>query len=167
MKIGEYTGIPWADYISERDKHVIDIMKKENASEEEAIRRWDCEFPEKHQCLIDEDQTLFEGNSEYTHHHIDTVDKVLGNCEYKQNSLNGVRIGSFTYEQLINGVIDNVIVWEWSDKNKHKRLYENVEVSYKILGVMSRQYVIDNAVIVARDYKGRPIRRVKFKKGEM
>lgn len=161
--IGEYTGIPWASYIAERDVHVQRIMKKEKVTEENAIRRWDCEFPEKHQCLIDPNQTLFEGNETHKHHCIDTVHTVFQNLEYKQNSKEGVRIGHFTYTQLINNVVQNVIVWEWSNRNMHKRLYINEEVSYKILGMMSAEYVIENAVIDGYDNNGDPIRRVKFK----
>ena len=163
MRYGLCTGRVSAEFIEKRDAHVERVMREEGVKEEDAIRRWDCEFPEQHQSLIDPLQTLFEGNEEHTHHCFDTIDEELDNCDYKQNSQKGVHISSFIYDRCKDGTIDHIIVWEWADGNRHKRLYINEEVSYKILGMMSAEYVIENAVIDGYDNNGDPIRRVKFK----
>lgn len=162
MIYGLHTGKPPADWIESRDIHVARVMKEEGISEEDAIRRWDCEFPEYHQSLIDPLQTLFEGNEKYTHHHFDTIDRDLENCDYKQNSRNGVHLSSFVYNCLKKGITNHIIVWEWADKNRHKRLYANEEVSYIILGAVPAQQVIKNAKQVGYDYKGRPKYRFTF-----
>ena len=164
MRYGLCTGIVSEDFIEKRDVHVDRVMKDEGISEEAAIRRWDCEFPEHHQSLIDPLQTLFEGNDEYKHYCFDTIDEELGNCDYKQNSQNGVHLSSFIYDCLKKGIIDHIVVWEWADRNRHKRLYINDEVSYIVLGAVPAQQVIETAEIAGYDHKGRPKYRFHFKK---
>lgn len=164
MRYGLCTGKPPADWLEKRDNHVERVMREEGASEEDAIRRWDCEFPEYHQSLIDPMQTLFEGNEKYKHHCFDTIDKKLGNCDYKQYAQTGVHISSFIYGCLKKGIIDHIIVWEWANGNRHKRLYINEDVSYVVLGAVPAQQVIKTAKIVGYDDKGRPMYRFPFKK---
>ena len=164
MKFGLYTGKPSAIWIEKRDAHVERVMREEGASEEDAIRRWDCEFPEHHQSLIDPMQTLFEGNEKYEHHYFDTIDEELGNCDYKQYAKNGVHISSFIYDCLNKGITDHIVVWEWANGNRHKKLYINEDVSYILLGAVPAQQVIKTAEIVGYDCKGRPKYRFPFKK---
>lgn len=164
MRYGLCTGTVSAEFIEKRDVHVERIMREEGVKEEDAIRRWDCEFPEQHQSLIDPLQTLFEGNEKYTHHCFDTIDEELDNCDYKQNSQKGVHISSFIYDRCEDGTIDHIVVWEWANGNRHKRLYINDEVSYIVLGAVPAQQVIETAEIVGYDHRHRPKYRFPFKK---
>lgn len=164
MRYGLCTGVVPKEFIERRDVHVERVMREEGAKEDDAIRRWDSEFPEQHQSLIDPLQTLFEGNAKYTHHFFDTVDEELGNCDYKRYSQDGVHISSFIYDALLDGIIDHIIVWEWADRNRHKRLYINDEASYIVLGAVPAQQVIETAEIAGYDHKGRPKYRFKFNK---
>jgi hypothetical protein len=165
MRCGLCTGAVSAEFIEKRDVHVERVMREENVKEENAIRRWDCEFPEHHQSLIDPSQTLFEGNDVHSHHRFDTIDEELGNCDYKQNSKEGVHISSYIYDTCKAGIIDHIVVWEWANSNRHKRLYINDEVSYIILGAVTAQQIIETAKIVGYDYKNRPKYRFPFEKG--
>lgn len=164
MRYGLCTGFASEEFIERRDVHVERVMLEESVSEDAAIRRWDSEFPEHHQSLIDPLQTLFEGNDEYSHHCFDTIDEELGNCDYKQYAQAGVHISSFIYDRCKDGTIDHIIVWEWADRNRHKRLYINDEVSYIVLGAVPAQQVIETAEIAGYDHKGRPKYRFKFNK---
>lgn len=165
MIIGEHTGTVSREFIEARDKHVIRIMREERIKEEDAIRRWDSEFPEQHQCTIDAKQTLFEGNDTHTHHAYDTIDEDYGNCDYKRYSKDGIHISSYIHERCVDGTIDHIVVWQWADRNIHKRLYENDEVSYIILGVVPASQVVKLAKIVGRDHRGRPKYRFPYEKG--
>ena len=136
MKKGHYTAIVTGEFIRRRDA-IIAKKLAEGGKLEDLYRRWDCELPEYHQASVDPDQTLYED------WHFDTIYKTKWHLDYKQYSQDGIHISNPILEQIKAGNIHYIIVWEWDGGNRHKRLYENDEISYNIIGIVPAQQVID------------------------
>jgi hypothetical protein len=159
-----FTGTVSAKFITRRDKKINEHRVKGDI--ENLVNRWNAEFPEHHQCMIDPDQTLFEGNEKYSHHEFDVIHKIYGNCDYKQFAIAGVRVSNYIMERIKNGTINHVIVWEWSNGNISPVLIENQEVSYTILGVVPASYIIETAEVAGQDKYGKNYYRFPYVKGE-
>lgn len=163
MIIGTFTATVWPEFIIRRDGKINERIAVGDTKN--LYNRWDSEFPEQHQCMIDPKQTLFEGNAKFTHHAFDTIDEDYGNCDWKRYAKDGIHLTNYIYNRIKEGTTDHVVVWQWADGNRHNRLYENQEVSYIVLGVVPASYIIKTAKIDGYDNQGRPYYRFPYEKG--
>ena len=86
-----FRGVPDSTFIKNRDKKKDDY--------EAGIRGADCEFPEYHQGQVDDKQT-----NHLTSIAIDNTHTDLGVLDYKQFAKAGVKMESFTQEQIREAV---------------------------------------------------------------
>jgi hypothetical protein len=167
MIFGTFTVLPPSVFLTHRDNQVARCIAEGDNKKgiDDLYRRWDSEFPEWHQCFIDPKQTLFEGNETLPHHAFDTIDEDYDNCDYKIYAKKGIHLTNYIYNKIKEGTTDHVVVWQWADGNRHKRLYINEEVSYTILGVVPASYIIKTAKVEGYDKHGRPYYRFPYEKG--
>lgn len=114
------------DFIKRRNDVIKDALARGNKPENIEFR-FDCEWPEHHQCLIDPRQRLHEGFA------FDVIDEGLGNVDYKIYSQNGIHVSDYIAEQVIKGKINYFCIWTWCNY-PDRPLKEGDEVDYKILG---------------------------------
>lgn len=118
-------------------KH-IDIQK--NASQTyngSNLFRGACELPEYHQCDIDPKQKLYQPVGKERVRVADTTHDDYGNCDYKSDSKEGVKLSEFTQKNIENGKINTIVVWKWVNGPKYEYGYlvrPGQKLSYEILG---------------------------------
>jgi len=126
-------------YTSTVSQTFIDIRNRKYKGYKHGIRGVDCEFPEWDQRLIDPKQT------EYKHSiFCDNIHTEFGNVDYKNYSQEGPYLSDSARKAVINGVIDNLVIWKWLPNNKYVELKTGMKVSYEIIGIISRKMLIDH-----------------------
>ena len=127
--IGLYHSIVTKEFINNRSKKEHDYKH--------GRRGVDCEWPENHQSIIDPNQTLYEGKE------TDTIHKELEGLDYKQFAKVGVYVSPYTLTQIRKGITKHLPIWEWANNNRYQELYEGMEVSYRILGIVDAKKVLE------------------------
>ena len=141
---GIYSGVPTAEFIAKRDKHVANTRDN---SELNKYRRLDSEFPENDIINHRGDLTLYEG-IEY-----DNIHEKYGNIDFKIFAKIGVKINYFPQEQVLLGNIDHFLIWKWVEPWSNP-LREGEEYSYEILGMVDAHKAI-NALRVGKSFPGK------------
>ena len=126
-----FRGVPDSTFIKNRDKKKDDY--------EAGIRGADCEFPEYHQGQVDDKQT-----NHLTSIAIDNTHTDLGVLDYKQFAKAGVKMESFTQEQIEKENINYIVVWRWSNNNRYKTLVEGESIGYEILEYVDAKWALEN-----------------------
>jgi hypothetical protein len=121
----KFKGTVSVEFINRRNE----LVKKDNRDTEKAMRQWDFEYPEYHQCLIPSSgHHMFEGY-EYDTQHI-----FFDNCDFKYvNKSNGIHISKFILQSLKEGIIDHIVAWKYINKDWSRALQEGDSVQYEIL----------------------------------
>jgi len=128
-----FKGTPDSTFIKNRDKNA------ESGDYDAGIRGADCEFPEYHQGQVDNKQTTYLDSYVIDNTHTD-----LGVLEYKQFAKAGVKMNSFTQEQIEKDNINYIAVWRWSDNNRYKTLVEGESISYEVLEYVPAKWALAN-----------------------
>lgn len=135
-----YKGKATKEFIDRRDQQVAE----DNREYDVAMRQWDFEFPEHHQCSIaTSGHTMYEG---YDH---DTDHEFFGACDFKHvNRNNEFHISPYILHQIKQGKIDHIVLWKYKNKDWSRPLQEDDSVQYEIL-----DYIPSNEILFALDEK--------------
>ena len=79
-----------------------------------SLFRGACELPEYHQCEVDPNQKLFPPSGKNGFRAADTIHSIIGACDYKIDSKDGIYISECTQKHIDNGTIKALVVWSWS-----------------------------------------------------
>jgi hypothetical protein len=130
-----YKGKVTKAFIDRRDSQVAADDRDYNV----AMRQWDFEFPEHHQCSIPGGHKLYEG------YEYDTTHPFFGNCDFKHvNRFNEFHISPYILKQLQKGKINHIVAWRFLEKDWGKSLQEGDEVKYSIL-----EYIPTSEILTA------------------
>ena len=126
-----FKGLVTQEFIERRNE----IVRNDNRSDVNPYFQWDSEFVEWDQCQIDPQQTMYDG------YEYDTVHAELGNLDYKMFSKKGVHVSAYIQKQILEGKIDQLVIWKWA--NGYKQLCEGDIVEYEILGTVEAKTVLN------------------------
>jgi hypothetical protein len=130
-----YKGKVTKAFIDRRDSQVAADDRDYNV----AMRQWDFEFPEHHQCSIPGGHKLYEG------YEYDTNHPFFGNCDFKHvNRFDEIHISPYILKQLQKGKINHIVAWRFLEKDWDKSLQEGDEVKYSIL-----EYIPTSEILTA------------------
>ena len=135
-----FMAAPDKDFIKERDQK----------SEWWSPRRADAEFPEWHQIQIDPLQKKYF-NEKGEVYDADVIHEKYGICDYKQFAKAGFKVSGNTEKAIKAGIVENIIVWRWSNKNRWDPLQEGKSVGYDIVGIVDAKEALEKSYI---DEKG-------------
>lgn len=139
-----YKGKVTQEFIDRRNKQVA----KDKRDYDTALRQWDFEFPEHHQCSIPSGHTLYFG------YEYDTVHDFFGNCDFKHvNRFNGFHISPYILKQLKAGKIDHIVPWKYIERDWSKPLDVGQSVQYEVLDYIPAQEILQ-AIEEKTDVRG-------------
>lgn len=139
-----YKGKVTKEFIDRRDVHVA----ADDRPYDVAMRQWDFEFPEHHQCSIESGHVLYEG------YEFDTVHDFFGNCDFKHvNRHNEFHISPYILKQIRNKTTDYIVAWKYKNKDWSRPLEEGDSVQYEILDYIP-SYEILQALEEKTDVRG-------------
>jgi hypothetical protein len=119
-----YKGKVTKEFIDRRDSQVA----ADDRDYDVAMRQWDFEFPEHHQCSIPGGHKLYEG------YEYDTTHPFFGNCDFKHvNKNNEFHISPYILKQLQSKKIDHIVTWKYKNKDWSRPLQEGDSVQYEVL----------------------------------
>lgn len=129
--IGIYKAIVTDDFIEHRNR----MAPKYNAG----IFGADAEFPEMHQCKIDDDQTLYEK------WHYDTYHTPTSSAwDYKMYSHAGIHISRAIQNVIMAGKTDSLVIWRWLPE--YTQLEVGMEVEYEIMAIVDAKEALAKLV---------------------
>ena len=128
-----YKGEVTEEFINRRNQ----LAKEDSRDFETALRQWDFEFTEHHQCSANTGHIMYDG------YEYDTKHTFFGNCDFKHvNRYNKFHISPYIYKQLKNGTIDHIVAWKYKNKDWSRCLNVGDSVQYEILDYIPAQEVL-------------------------
>ena len=126
------------------EKKHIEIQENALTYQGSNIFRASCELPEYHQCEIDHSQTLYPIKLDGGYRVADTIHNIIGVCDYKADSIDGVFLSKSTRENINSGIIDAIVVWSWVKKPSSSSILQiGQTLSYKIKGWIDAKEALD------------------------
>ena len=128
-----YKGRVTEEFIDRRNE----LVKEDSRDVDTAMRQWDFEFPEHHQCSANTGHSMYDG------YEYDTKHSFFGNCDFKHvNRYNKFHISPYIHEQLKNGTIDHIVAWKYKNKDWSRCLEAGDSVQYEILDYIPAHEVL-------------------------
>ncbi len=142
MPMEIFRGIATKEFIERRDEIILEESKKpkNRFTKVPLWWKWDCEFPEHHQALLEG-----SGHELYNGFEYDTIHDVYGNTDFKYYSNKGALISNYIQLQVKKGIVDTIALWNW-EVPQHTKIQENEEVGYAILAYIDAKFVLQNLV---------------------
>lgn len=129
-----FKGTVTKEFVDRRNKQVAEDKRDHDV----AMRQWDFEFPEHHQCsIVTSGHRLYKG---YDH---DTDHDFFGACDFKHvNRFNEFHISPYILRQIKKGKIDHIVLWKYKNKDWSRPLEEGDSVQYEILDYIPADEII-------------------------
>lgn len=139
-----YKGKVTKEFIDRRNEQVAEDKRPHDI----AMRQWDFEFPEHHQCSIPSGHVLYEG------YEYDTTHDFFGNCDFKHvNRHNEFHISPYILKQISNRITDYIVLWKYKNKDWSRPLEEGESVQYEILDYIPSHEILQ-AIEEKTDVRG-------------